>query len=370
MRRNPRAQIALVLYPVFLGMSPVLGKMAYNGGSDPFSLAALRTVAAAAILWVVYLLFWRRYIYIYPAGLVGCIVVGTVNGIGSLFYYNGLSYLDAAVAQLLNATYLIFVVVLALASGQPVTRRLIVRAVLAFIGVMLITQGVAGEISWLGTGLMIGNAILFAGTFILGQRVLYEMPAQTVALYVITSMAVVVVMARAIYRLEWIPQSGEAVAAILALGLTTALSRLTMFFNVKKMGSLQTVLVGITETAVSLILAFVLLGEQLTLVQWMGVGVLLISLLFIKWHDIDKRTTGEIPVFQFSGINYPTATHSVSFNKIAFIQAFGSHEHGKAEDVTPQEMEMIRRMMEAPPRYDEPADGAGPQQKSAGSAHK
>src|SRR5258706_13105165 len=156
-----RGLTAALLSPLFLGMAPVFGKLAYLGGSDPFTVAATRTVASAVFLWIVYLLFGRRYIYIYPAGLLGCVVVGIVNGIGSLLYYNGLHYLNASVVQLLNATYLIFVVILARLGGQALTRRTLLRASLASVAVILLTGGIAGEISWLGVGLIIGNAILF-----------------------------------------------------------------------------------------------------------------------------------------------------------------------------------------------------------------
>jgi len=147
-----RGLTAALLSPLFLGMAPVLGKFALLGGSDPFTVAATRTVVAAVFLWVAYLLFGRRWIYIYPAGLLGCVVVGTVNGIGSLFYYNGLHYLSASVVQLLNATYLIFVVVLARLGGQPLTRRTVMRSTLALIAVGLLTGGIAGGISWIGAG--------------------------------------------------------------------------------------------------------------------------------------------------------------------------------------------------------------------------
>jgi drug/metabolite transporter (DMT)-like permease len=199
--------MAVLLSPMFLGFAPVFGKLAYLGGSDPFTVAATRTVIAAAVLWIVYSLFARQYIYIYPAGFLGCVVVGTVNGVGSLFYYNGLSALNnASVAQLLNATYLIFVVVLVRLAGHRLSRRTLLRALLALVAVMLLTGGIAGQISWLGAGLMVGNAILFAGTIILSQRVLYEMPSPTVTLYVITTMAVVVA-ARATRRSD--PQSAR-----------------------------------------------------------------------------------------------------------------------------------------------------------------
>ncbi|MFQ3537094.1 MAG: DMT family transporter [Aggregatilineales bacterium] len=345
---SARSLIALTLYPTFLGMAPVLGKLALNGQADPFTIAALRTIAAATILWAIYLIFWRRYIFIYPAGLLGCVMVGTVNGIGSLFYYNGLNYLDASVAQLLNSTYLIFVVILAAADGHKLTRRTLLRAFLALIAVALITQGVQREFDWFGVGLMIGNAILFAGTFILSQRVLYEMPAQTVALYVLTTMAVVVVIARLIVSRDFTPISSETVHAILALGLTTALARLTMFFSVKRMGSLQTVLVGISETAVAILLAFILLGDQLTALQWLGVGFLLSSLLLIRREDIRSRETGEMLPVPISGIGFP----SISFQRAAFTQAFLGDQAMKKlserKDLTPEEAEMIRQLMDSP----------------------
>src|SRR5258708_22253811 len=165
--------------------------------------------------------------------------------------------------------------------GQRMPRRTVMRAILALIAVTLLTNGIAGGISWLGAGLIIGNAILFAGTIVLSQRVLYEMPSQTVTLYVVTTMALVVVMARVVYRLEWIPQQPQAITAILVLGVTTAAARLLLFAGVKYLGPLQTVLFGIFETMVALILSFVFLHDQLNAIQWAGVAVLLTRLLFI-----------------------------------------------------------------------------------------
>ena len=343
---NVRGITAALASPFFLGMAPIFGKLAYMGGSDPFTVAASRTVVAAGLLWVLYLLFGRKFIYIYPAGLIGCVVVGTVNGIGSLLYYNGLHFLNASVVQLLNATYLIFVVVLARLGGQQLSQRTIFRTLLAIVAVILLTGGIAGQISWLGVGLIIGNAILFAGTIILSQRVLYEMPSPTVTLYSLTTMAVVVVMARVVYRLEWIPQSSEAWGAILALGATTAFSRLLLFAGVKQLGPLQTVLLGILETAVALVMSFIFLHDQLTLIQWIGVAILLTSLLLTRPTDLTASQMATNPIFNMAGLG---------FQHIAFTQAFNT---GKVIDLTPEELEMIRRMME-PKDDDAPAKQPG-----------
>src|SRR6186713_372068 len=99
---NLRSVIATVATPLFLGVAPIFGKAAIGAGADAFTVAALRTIVAVALLWGAYGLFFRRYIFIYPAGLLGCVVIGVINGIGSLFYYGGLQYLDASMVQLIN----------------------------------------------------------------------------------------------------------------------------------------------------------------------------------------------------------------------------------------------------------------------------
>ena len=165
------------------------------------------------------------------------------------------------------------------------------------------------------------------------------MPSPTVTLYVVTTMAVVVVMARAMYRLEWIPQQPQAIAAILLLGATTAAGRLLLFAGVKQLGSLQTVLFGIFETAVALIMSFLFLHDQLTTIQWIGVAVLLTSLLLVHPDDLVKRKTSELPILNIAGI---------AMEHIAFTQAFGDEK----DALTEEEIVMLARMLKGPSTTD------------------
>ncbi|MCL4246692.1 MAG: DMT family transporter [Anaerolineae bacterium] len=328
-----------------MGVAPIFGKMAITEGADPFTVAALRTVVAVALLWVIYIVFYRRYVYIYPAGLLGCIVIGTVNGIGSLFYYGGLGLLDASLVQLLNGMYIVFAVLLARLSGQPISRAMVSRVVLSMLALCLITGFSTQPVNWLGVGLMLGSALMFAGTLILSQYVLFEMPSPTVTLYILTTMGVLVVMV-------WGAVSGPAagfslrgaLTPIIFLGITTAISRLAMFASVQVFGSLRTVIIAVAEIAVALSLAFVVLDERLTLVQWVGVAVLLTSLLLVRSTDLTTR-----------GVN-PSALlvrdmASVQFQRIAFHRAFGKahqdNEFGVMSKITTAEMRAIRRMMGA-----------------------
>jgi drug/metabolite transporter (DMT)-like permease len=337
--------IATFSTPLLLGVAPIFGKAAIGAGADAFTVAALRTIVAVALLWGAYSLFFRRYIFIYPAGLMGCVVIGVINGIGSLFYYGGLQYLDASMVQLMNGSYLAFAIILSQIGGQKADGRTMLRVVMAITALVVITGLSPTRLSFIGIGLMLANALMFAGTVILSQYVLFEMPAATAALYILTTMGVVVTMVwLAVAPPLSLPILQQAGWAIVILGVTTALSRLAIFSSVKFFGGMQTAIMAAAEIGVALVLAFLIRNESLTMGQWAGVGLLMSSILLIRQDDLLPR-----------GFN-PNALvvanmASVQFQRIAFHRAFGTSEHDNAEStmgtVTTQEMLAIQRMMGA-----------------------
>lgn len=337
--------IAALSTPVFLGMAPIFGKLAIKGGADPFTVAALRTLVAAGFLWVMYLIFFRKYIFIYPAGLIGCIVIGCVNGIGSLFYYSGLSMVDASLAQLVNGLYLVFAVILSHIGGQKADLRTQIRILLSLVALMLLTGFGNGAANWVGVGLMLANALMFAGTVILSQYVLYEMPAHTATLYILSTMAVVVTMVWLAVGQPLSEASLETTALpIFILGLTTLTSRLAMFAGVKFMGGVQTAILAIAEIGVALTLAFFLLGDRLSPVQVGGVVLLGLTILLIRQRDLLPRGYNPAALVVANMAN-------VQFQRIAFHRAFGTsemdNEYGTMAALTTQEIMAIKRMMGA-----------------------
>lgn len=267
--------INMMLASFFLGWAPILGKMAYAGGVTPFTLVAFRTVIAALVMWVTAALFRRNEIAISWRDLLGCIGVGAVNGFGSLLYYTSLSRLDASRASFLNTLYPLWVILFLFAAGQPLTRLTLVRLGLSMVGIFLLTRAQPGELDWLGVMLMIASSATYGWYLVLGQWVLADVSAPRAAPYILTTMATVVGVARIVRATPLEPIAFTGWWAVLALGLTTALSRLATFSALKYMGGIETSLVGLLELLVSLGLAFLLLGERLAVVQWLG-GVLLV----------------------------------------------------------------------------------------------
>jgi len=287
---------ATVIASFFLGWAPILGKMAYANGVTPYTVAAFRTAVAAMLLWAVFALFWRHEIAISWWDLIGCMGVGAVNGFGSLLFYTGLSRLDASQASLLNTLYPLWVVLFLFAAGQPLTRLTMVRLVLSMLGTYLLTCAGTGELNWLGVTLMIASAAIYGWHLVLGQWVLADVPARKAALYILTTMALVVGVARAMQAQPVEPIAAAGWNAILALGLTTALSRLAMFSALERLGGIETALSGLLELLVSLVLAFLILGERLTPMQWLGGGSLGISLILMARDPGMCLAEGNVPL--------------------------------------------------------------------------
>jgi drug/metabolite transporter (DMT)-like permease len=269
---------------LFLGLAPVFGKLAITLGFTPFAVVALRTSFAAVILLVVIAIFYRQYLYIFPVGLVGCALAGTINGLGSLLYYLALQRLDASIGQLLYSLYPFFVALWLILDHQPPTRLTLFRVGLATIAVVLLTSIPNGTTDITGVVMMIGASVLYAMHLPINQRVLYEVPAPTVALYTLLAMSAVVVPAYLLFDRAW-PVGNVPWQPIAGLTFVTIFSRIALFFGVKKIGGMQTALLGLAELLVAIVFSHIWLGENLTPLQWLGALGLGISLVLVMFEN-------------------------------------------------------------------------------------
>lgn len=262
----------------------MFGKLAISEGFSPFAVVALRTGFAAGILLLAITLFYRQYLYIFPVGLIGCLLAGAINGLGSLLYYLALQRLDASVGQLLYSLYPFFVALWLILDHQPPSRLTLFRVGLATIAVLLLTSIPNQSSDPIGVIMMLGAAILYAMHLPINQRVLYEVPAPTVALYTLLSMSAVVVPAYLIFDRAW-PTENVPWLPVIGLTFATVFSRIALFLGVKKIGGMQTALLGLAELLIAIIFSDIWLGENLTLLQWLGAIGLGLSLTLVMYEN-------------------------------------------------------------------------------------
>jgi len=284
-KRTRGIQLGLVS-ALFLGFSPVLGKQAIIFGFSPLAVTALRTSMAAAGLFLFMLAARRNEFRIYRSGLWGCLLAGTANGLGSAFYYSALGRIDASLGHILYSLYPLCVALWLVLDRQSLTRLTLFRLVLCVPAVYLLVGTVQHTIDFVGVFFMLAAAVLYSLHIIINQRILYTVPTPTVAFYTQSAMSVVVVTTYLVLdrqmpaaQAPWWPIYGMA-AAMFA-------SRLALFMSVKRLGGLQTALLGLGELFVGVILSVWWLGERLNPAQWVGAFLLGISMVLV---GLEKET--------------------------------------------------------------------------------
>ncbi len=270
----------------FLGLAPIFGKQAILLGISPLGVVAIRTLFATILLFLVMLIFQRQHLFIYPAGLIGCLLAGWINGFGSLFYYSALGKIDAGLGQMLYSLYPFFVVFWMYLDKQPVSKMTIARLMIAIPAVVLLVQtGETDSNMWLGVVMMLIAAALYALHLPINQRVLYDIPAPTVTLYTLIAMSAIVVPT---YLFSGHTSELSAITwdwwPLVGLTLVTFMSRLTLFTGVKHLGGVQTALLGLSELFITVVLSQIWLHESLKPTQWIGAGLLFLSILLIAWE--------------------------------------------------------------------------------------
>jgi drug/metabolite transporter (DMT)-like permease len=283
---------ASLLSAIVLGLSPIFAKQAYQAGVPWLSVVTLRTVAATGLLWLLLAIFARRYLYIYPVGMVVCAAAGFINGLGSLLYYGGLHQLDASLAQLLYTLYPIFMTLYYRLDGRPVSRYTLLRLCLGLGAVFLLAQvGGHTTFNWVGAAMMLASSALYALSLFINGHVLYEMPSPTVTVYTLMAMSITVSVAYVFKGLPALPATFPGWQAVLLLTGATMASRLLLFLGVKHLGSLQAALLSLGESLVAVLAALLLLGEKLTLIQWLGAALLALSIVLVQF----EKTVGAPP---------------------------------------------------------------------------
>ena len=281
-----RGIIAGTASAVFLGLSPIFGKIALLQGVSPFAVVAIRTTLALFFLFCYLFLTNRQYFYIYPIGLTGCLIAGLINGIGSIFYYTALHRIDAGIGQLIYSFYPLFMVFWLLLDRQSVSKFTVIRLILVIPGVYLLLNNSYQGIDYLGALFMLIAAVLYALHLLITQRVLYDVPAPTVAFYTLAAMSVTVVISFLVMDSSP-PQLERAVWPLLVLAVITFLSRISLFYGVKHLGGIQTALLGLGEILITVVIAQAVLAERLTPLQWVGASVIMLNWLLLTY---DKKT--------------------------------------------------------------------------------
>jgi drug/metabolite transporter (DMT)-like permease len=273
--QNLTGLLLAIASAVAFGTTAIFGKFAYRVGAEPIPLLAARFAVAAVLLVAFERLVARPVARPTRAQALRLLVLGAVAfALESSLFFAALDEAPAGVVGLIFYSYPLLTSIAAIAIGLEVFHSRIIGALLlGTIGIVLIftlpNEGLAGPLLALAAAGAVSIYYLFAQVLVRG------VDARTASTFTAAGAALSLLTISAVTG-RGLP--GAALAPAVGLGAVTAIAFVCLYGAVARIGSARTSIACMLEPVTTLILAALLLGDEITWRVVVGAALVLSAL--------------------------------------------------------------------------------------------
>jgi drug/metabolite transporter (DMT)-like permease len=270
--------IFILISGAAFGLLPWFARTAYDHGTEPLGMLAVRFTFASILLLAVHsfrktdisLPSKKLSIQLFLLGAVGYAPQAT-------FFFFGVERIDTSLATVIFYTYPAFVV---LASWVVFRHTPSVRMAVCLIVAVLGTALTAGQISTgsgLGVALMFGASIWYTGYILISSKITGQSGAFVSLTYVMVGAAVSHLLLLALLRPS-LPQDTTGWLAVFAAAIISTVVAMGFFFaGVSPIGPGEAAVFSTIEPVVSIAVGVYALDENLTTTRIIGALCVLVS---------------------------------------------------------------------------------------------
>jgi drug/metabolite transporter (DMT)-like permease len=270
--------IFILISGAAFGLLPWFARTAYDHGTEPLGMLAVRFTFASILLLAVHsfrktdisLPSKKLSIQLFLLGAVGYAPQAT-------FFFFGVERIDTSLATVIFYTYPAFVV---LASWVVFRHTPSVRMAVCLIVAVLGTALTAGQISTgsgLGVALMFGASIWYTGYILISSKITGQSGAFVSLTYVMVGAAVSHLLLLALLRPS-LPQDTTGWLAVFAAAIISTVVAMGFFFaGVSRIGPGEAAVFSTIEPVVSIAVGVFALNETITTTRVVGALCVLVS---------------------------------------------------------------------------------------------
>ncbi len=279
----PGIQIGLaisVFAAISFGFYPAAAKAAYSAGANTTAVIVSTTFARALAL-VLYCLKTKKPIFPGPAFRKNALTGGLCQALSILGIVGSLAYIPAAITIILMFTHTIMLILyMSYKNELALSSSLVVSTIGALFGLSLIVDlwSHSGNLNLIGISLAMLAAFATASRlYLFGKEVLLQHPIVVGAQ--VFSTAAFFTLLLFFFRAPLFPDNAIGFCWIGLCALSLILGTFGMFFGIAMLGSFQWSLMAKLEPCFTALFAFIVLGEKLALQQYLGITLVIISLI-------------------------------------------------------------------------------------------
>ena len=268
--------LLIVISAAAFGTLPIFTRLAYAAGADPTTVLLLRFAIAAGVMILVMVVRRIRF----PSGrvLLGLVLMGGLGYVGqSLSYFTALTMVSAGLVALLLYLYPAIVTVLsAILFKERLTPVKVGALLLALVGTALTVQPGGGGRT-LGIIFGIAAAVIYSIYILVGSHLMPRTGAIASSTTVMLAAAIVYLAIVGVHG-PIFPRTTPGWIAILAIALvSTVLPIVTFFAGLSRVGPTRASTISTFEPVVTVVLAALILGENINALQLIGGFLILVA---------------------------------------------------------------------------------------------
>jgi drug/metabolite transporter (DMT)-like permease len=279
------------------GALPVLGKAAYDSGLGPLSLLWGRFGLAAVAFWLLVIFVVRPTRPPLPCIVSGLLMGAIGYALEAGLFFVALERIDASLVELLLYAYPAIVTAVALWAGREVPApRLLGALALATLGVIGVFAGsLASGVDPVGLALGLGAAVVYAGYILAGERVVPAIHPVLLAALVATGATASFTVAGLVRGGLPYPRTGDGWTAVAVIAaVATVVPMAALFAGIERVGAPTASIVSTFEPVVTVVLAGLVLGETLSLVEATGAACVIAAVRLLAGVSRGARRS-ELP---------------------------------------------------------------------------
>ncbi len=275
----------LVGTSLFYGLLIVVQKMGLNSGLEPLSFSFSRSAIIVFISLVFFSSQLKNLKFIKKYQLMDLLILGIVSAASILILFIGQNITTAANAGFLIRLTPLFVLPLAyLLLKEKFSKNSIFLMLIMLVGAFLLTTQGALAIPQLGDLLIILVAMVIAFQNVFAKKIMHRVSTDMVIFFrIFISALLIVVLIPFLLGSQSTSSLFESPLYVLLAAILYFLSVICQYKAIKLVGPFVATTFFLSGSLFSALFAYVLLGEVLSFVQWIGaIGILLGGYLLIK----------------------------------------------------------------------------------------
>ena len=281
-RRQLLGTALVILSTISIAIVPSFAKLAYNGGSNTLTVITARSILTVVVTWLV-IISLQQTVRIDRKPLLISLGTGVCYAIMLYGFLGAVAFIPINTVILIFFIHPILVGLLAARLGdETMSKKMVVALVVAFAGLGLAVGFSFDSLNLRGIGLAALAMITCVFVIIGNGRAVQQAGGLVVVFYMMLSAAITLALLFLFFGTIELPTTASGWLGFTGVAIGSTIGTLAFFCAVPMIGTVRSTMISNLEPLLGIVLAVLILGEKISMLQIGGVAMVLASIVALE----------------------------------------------------------------------------------------